>query len=328
MDPMYDGRPSTISETAWNRPNRYRGEAPLFYAVYGALQDTDAIMHFALDGGAWSVKPAFFMQPWTLMSPTQMGQFPAAALIYRKGLVKTGDLMAELPLKLTDALALKGSKLVQRANLDELRKADVTKVGGEVADTGVDPLIHWVGRTNVPIGDKGGPAAVKDTTPFIDRAAQTVLSSTRELKLDYGKGVLYLNAPAAQGVCGNLKAAGPVSLRDVVAESDLEAGEIVAVSLDGRPLAESGKILVQAMTEEKPSGFATEPAGEGVKRITNLGQDPWLFREVQGTLKFRRADAGRMKATALDFNGYPTGPVGTAAELKLHPGTVYYLIEK
>jgi hypothetical protein len=328
MDPMYNSRPSTISETTWNRPNRYRGEAPLFYAVYGALQDTDAVMHFALDSGTWSVKPGFFMQPWTLMSPTQMGQFPAAALIYRQGLIKAGDLMADLPLKLSDALALKGSKLVQQANLDELRKADVSKAGGEAADTGIDPLIHWVGRTNVRIDDKGGPAAIKDTSPFIDRAAQTVLSPTREVKLDFGKGVLYLNAPAAQGVSGNLKLAGSVALRDVVLESELELGQIVAVSLDGRPLAESGKILVQAMTEEKPTDFATEPASDGVKRITNLGHDPWLIREIQGTLRFKRPDAARLKVTALDLNGYQTGAAGTAAALKLLPGVVYYLIEK
>lgn len=329
MDPMYNGRPSTISETTWDRPNRYRGEAPFFYAIYGALQDTDAVMHFALDSGTWGVKPGFFMQPWTLMSPTQVGQFPAAALIYRKGLVKTGDLMADLPMTLDDALALKGSLLVQQSNLDDLRKADVLKAtGGGDAGAAMDPLVHFVGRTNVRIDGRGGAGVVKDVAPFIDRAAQVVFSSTREVKWDYGKGVLYLNAPSAQGVSGDLKAAGSVALRDVVVESPLELGTIVAVALDGRPLAESGKILVQAMTEEKPTDFTTEPAGDGIRRITNIGRDPWLFREIQGTLRFKRADAARLKVTALDFNGYPAGEAGTAAELRLRPGTVYYVIEK
>ena len=102
MDPSYDGKPSMISETTWTRPNRYRSEAPLYYAVYGALQDSDAIVHFALDTASWSVKPGYFMQPWTLMSPAMMGQFPAAALIYRKGLVATGDLLVDLNLKIGD----------------------------------------------------------------------------------------------------------------------------------------------------------------------------------------------------------------------------------
>src|SRR5690606_31401184 len=50
MDPHYDQKPSMISETTWTRPNRFRSEAPLVYALYGALQDSDAIVHFAHDG--------------------------------------------------------------------------------------------------------------------------------------------------------------------------------------------------------------------------------------------------------------------------------------
>src|SRR5262249_32884577 len=83
MDPHYDDRPSIISETTFNRPNRFRSEAPLYFAAYSALQDSDAVVHFALDGARWSVKPGFWMQPWTLGSPAMLGQFPAAALLYR-----------------------------------------------------------------------------------------------------------------------------------------------------------------------------------------------------------------------------------------------------
>ncbi|MFA6287007.1 MAG: hypothetical protein WC661_06430 [Opitutaceae bacterium] len=326
MDPMYNRRPSMISEIAWNRPNRYRGEAPLFEAAYGALQDTDGIAHFAFDADRWQVKPRFFMQPWTLMAPSQMGQFPAAALIYRQGLIKTGELVADLPLKLDDALALKGAKMVQRANLDELRKTDVLAGGADTSDAGVDPLIHFVGRTNVSIDGKGGGAEVKDLSSLINRRAQIVTSSTGELRLDYGKGVLILNAPAAQGVSGNLGLAGPVDLKDVSISSDLEPGHIVVVALDGKPLAVSSRILVQAMTEDKPANFSTVPAGDRVLRITNIGQDPWLIKEIQGTIRLKRPDAARLKVTALDFNGYPVGEAGTAAELKLLPGAAYYLI--
>src|SRR5262249_52334645 len=69
MDPHYDNKPSMISETTWNRPNRHRGEAPLYFAVFGALQGSDSIIHFAKDGTDWSAKPGYFMQPWTLTAP-------------------------------------------------------------------------------------------------------------------------------------------------------------------------------------------------------------------------------------------------------------------
>ena len=121
MDPSYDDKPSMISETTFNRPNRYRSEAPLYYAAYGALQGSDCIVHFALDGDNWSVKPGYFMQPWTVMTPAMMGQFPAAALIYRKGLVSEGKLLVDLNLKLDDVLNLQGTPLPQDASFDELR---------------------------------------------------------------------------------------------------------------------------------------------------------------------------------------------------------------
>jgi len=328
MDPMYNSLPSMISETTWNRPNRYRSEAPLFYAVYGALQDSDSVVHFAHEGARWEVKPKFFMQPWNLMTPAMMGQFPAAALVYRQGLVRTGDLMADLPLKLEDALNLKGSKLVQQANLDELRKSDVLRGVEEPSEAGLDPLVHFVGRTNIRIDEKGGNPMVKDLTGFINRKDQTVASSTGELKLDYGKGCLLINATSVQGMSGNLKGAGPAALGDITVTSDLELGHIVAVSLDGLPLATSSRILLQAMTEEKATNFATEPAGNGVVRITNIGQDPWLIRNIQGTVRFNRPDAGRLHVTLLDFNGYPTDSHGNASEIRLLPDKAYYLISK
>ena len=120
MDPSYDNKPSMISETTFNRPNRYRSEAPLYYACYGALQASDAIVHFALDGSTWTVKPGYFMQPWTLMSPAMMGQFPAAALIFRQGLVNEGAVLVDLDLNLDDLLALKGTPLAQDAAFDGL----------------------------------------------------------------------------------------------------------------------------------------------------------------------------------------------------------------
>ena len=39
-----------ISETTFNRPNRYRSEAPLYYAAYAALQDSGAVVHLRSTG--------------------------------------------------------------------------------------------------------------------------------------------------------------------------------------------------------------------------------------------------------------------------------------
>jgi hypothetical protein len=326
MDPHYDGKPSMISETTFCRPNRYRSEAPLYFAIYGALQDSDSIVHFAHDGSRWAVKPGFWMQQWTLTTPAMMGQFPAAALIYRRGLVSTGKVLAELRLNKADLRELKGTPLPQDAALDELRLKDVPR-GAEVKPgQRIDPLIHYAGKVAVSFVDEPGSTQVTDLAPFVDHDNKTVTSSTGELRLDYGKGVLTINALRAQGVSGALNLAGTTDLKDISLISELELGHIIAVALDDQPLATSSRILLQVMSEERETNYQTEPVSANVKRIVNIGTDPWRVREFAGTVRFKRADAGQLKVTALDFNGYPAGPVGSAKELKLQPTTMYYLI--
>ena len=73
------------------------------------------------------------------------------------------------------------------------------------------------------------------------------------------------------------------------------------------------------------SNFHKNP-GEGTRRITSIGHDPWLVREIRGTVKFRRADASSLKVTALDANGYPVKQAGTADDIRLLPNVLYYVI--
>jgi len=253
-------------------------------------------------------------------------QFPAAALIYRRGLVKTGDVLAKIDLNTNDLLSLKGTPLPQDASFDELRLKDVPQ-GTEVKPGQcIDPLIHYVGRANVSFTGTPGKTTLTDLRPFIDRGAKTVRSSTRELTLDYEKGLLTVNAPGAQGASGNLKAAGEILLTDLSIHSDLDNAHLIVVSLDGEPLANSRRMLLQVMSEEQATGFATEDTGNGVKHITNIGRDPWRVKTLQGTVKFKSGSVPQIQP--LDFNGYPSGPVSSGAELKLAPQTIYYLVTR
>lgn len=335
MDPKYDNKPSMISETTWNRPNRHRGEAPLYLATFGALQDSDCIVHFAKDGVDWSVKPGYFMQPWTLTAPSQFGQFPAAALIYRRGLVKTGDVMADVTLKVEDLLNLKGTPLPQDAAFDELRLKDVPDGTTLKPGQRIDPLIHFVGRTKVTFDQSRTGKSARPTTsvqltslaPFIDHSKKLVTSQTNELKLDWGNGVLTINAPAAQGASGNLASAGEIQLADLTLSVPLDVAHVIVVSLDGQPLATSNRMLLQVMTEERATGFRTESLGNRRHRITSIGQNPWQIRKLTGTVQLKRADAAKLKVTALDQFGQTTATTSSANQIQLQPDTLYYAIE-
>ena len=333
MDPHYDKLPSMISETTWNRPNRYRGEAPLYLATYGALQGSDSIVHFAKDAVEWSAKPGYFMQPWTLTSPTQFGQFPAAALIFRRGLVAVGDMMAKVTLPVEELLKLQGTPLPQDAAFDELRLKDVTNGTTFKRGQRLDPLIHYVGQTQVTFAPSGTKLdsnlmKLKPVSSFISYKSKTVISSTKELKLDWGRGILTINAPMAQGASGNLAADGEIKLKDVSISVPRDIAHVVVVSMDSKPLYLSRRMLLQVMTEEKPTGFRTEPVGNQRRRIVSIGESPWLVKKIEGTVKFNRADGERLKTTPLDQYGEPSKVQESFSGkvITLLPDTTYYLI--
>jgi len=326
---QYNDYPSMISETNFTRLNQYRGESQLYYATFGALQDIDSIVHFNLSGTNWSTQQFVHVDPWTMMTPTQVGQFPAAALIYRQGLIKAGPVLADVQLKESDLFQLKGTPLAPRGNLDLLRQADMKfddKDGGAIS-----PLIHYIGRAKTVITTQGGVSRVDDLTPYIDLEAETVRSATGEVDLDFGDGILTVDAPQAQIVMGDLsQRQQAVVAGQFAVDSPMETLYTALVSLDGKPIAESGKLLLQVMTQEEPTGFESERADNGLTRIKKLGRDPWLYLEPQGTVFLKRADAAQLKVTPLDLNGYPqAGKSFTGAKsFKLRPDAVYYLIEK
>lgn len=328
MDAHYDAKPSMISETAWNRPNRFRSEAPLYLAAYGALQHSDAIVHFALDSTGWTVQPRpTVMQPWTLMSPAMLAQFPAAALLYRQGLVSTAPPIADVALNVPALLRLEGTPLPEGAVLDERRLGHVVRRGPVGSRQRVDPLLHYVGRVDVRFTD--GPRRVtigEEATWLVDRPGRTVVSTTGELRLDYGRGVLVIDAARAQGASGDLGAAGVVETRDLRIASPLDLVHVVVVALDGLPLSESSRMLLQVMTEEKASGFETEPASRQRRRIRAVGSDPWLVKAISGTVVFKRPDAASLRVTQLDLGGAPEAEHGDASRISLRPDRVYYLI--
>ena len=106
----------------------------------------------------------------------------------------------------------------------------------------------------------------------------------------------------------------------------MRIGHVVAVPLDGRPLSASGRILLQVMSEEQPTGYQSEPAEHGRRRIVALGQDPWQFRRLEGTVALLRVGAERFRVVALDGNGYPVERFVGAKAIRLRPSTVYYVI--
>jgi len=325
FDMVYQRQPSTITEINWPLPNRYRADMILVGAAYGALQGSDAMFWFSADAPSWDGLPGKF----STQTPVVQGQFPAAALIYRQGLVQTAPRVVDLQLAVTNLYALKGTPLPAPQNFDQLRGNDVPP-GSTLTNVGaIDSLAFLVGRVGVDFVTNAVPQSqVLDLSPFINRTNKTARSLTSELEWDWGVGKLKVNAPAAQGVTGFLSAMGRVELDGVSIESALDYGSVLLVALDGKPIASSAKLLLQVASEEQPSEWTTSPAA-GVRTITNRGTVPLLVKNLAGTVQLRRADAATLTVVPLDFNGYRVpGTPGHADMITLSTNAPYYVIEK
>ncbi len=325
MDVRYNNLPSTISEINWTPPNRFRADLPLVAAAYGSLQGSDGFHFFALAGPDWQHS----LSKFSLQTPVIMGQFPATALIYRRGLVKPGRSVVDANLKLSDLLALKGAPLAAPVNLDEFRAKDIPPGQSVAVDqvARIDPLSFLVGKVSLHITEQGDPSRVADLSRYIDRSAKTVRSETGQLLWDYNLGRVTVNAPQAQGVTGFLQKAAPVRLGAVTIAAGMEYGTVVLVALDNQPLARSRRMLLQVMSEDSNYGWETT-GSTGLREITNVGTAPIVVRKFSGTVSLKRPDAAALKVTALDFNGYRGRQTGTASTIRLSENTLYYLIEK
>ena len=319
-----DGYPHIISEIGWPNPNRFKAEFPFIAACYGALQGIDGVFFFAVGGADWDGSARKF----PVSVPTVMGQFPAAALMYRRGDVSEGATVAYDALKLDDLYAFKGSAAVTAQALDELRRADVPP-GGTLRGkrlAAIDPLAFYVGRVMRSFDGDTSKTAVRDLSKSIDRDRKHVRSLSGQLEWDFEKGLVTVNTARTQGAAGFMGRHGRIELEDVRIESKNEFGTVIVTSLDDEPLNGSKRVLIQAMTEEKPFGWKVE--GD---RIADLGGYPMNVRSVDArvTLKSRRFVR---TVTLLDEHGYMRRAIkpeqdGQAPQIKLPPDGIYTIVE-
>jgi hypothetical protein len=246
------------------------------------------------------------MKIWAVNTTTVLGQFPAAALMFRRRDVREAETVVHEALTFEEQYAFKGTAIREAQGLDELwqRKVGADKVIKGQSPSALDPLTFYVGRVVRSLGTDKRDGLIRDVREYIDRERKTIRSITGELFWDYGKGYVTVNTPRSQGACGFLKAAGRIDLKDVVIESDNEYVSVLVVSLDDRPLSTSRKILIQAGTEDHSYGFKTQQIGQK-KRITAVGGYPLNVRKIKATVTLKRA-GGRTEAVVLDGNGYLT----------------------
>ena len=326
---QHENYPHIISELGWTNPNRFRADCTFLSAAYGGLQGIDGLFLFAAGKNTLS---DLSMGKFQLGCPAIAGTFPAAAVLYRRGDVAEAEPCVRQVLRLDDLYAMKCSGAMTDQALDKLRQADIP-AGGKAtgAVSMLDPLSFYVGRVVRTLGDDPTASTQRDLTKYIDRVRKTVRSLTGEVQWDYGVGLVRVSTPRSQGAAGMLSAAGKIKLGDVTIESGNEYAAVLVVALDDQPIATSRKILIQAMTEERPYGFRASGG-----RITALGSAPFGVRKIAAAVSLALKGSGKITATALDENGYATkkkvvvtgGGAGTPLQIRLPEDAIYVIVQR
>ena len=83
------GRPFIVPESLWVPPNPYRAEGPMIVAAQSCLTGLDVFFWFNTNALEWQ-PPGVTGMKWTFAEPMTLGQFPAAALLFRMGYVREG----------------------------------------------------------------------------------------------------------------------------------------------------------------------------------------------------------------------------------------------
>jgi hypothetical protein len=326
-----DGHPHIISEIGWPMPNAYRSEFTFLASTYGSLQGLDGVFSFAIGSEGWDERAGKF----PLSTPVTLGCFPAAALVYRHGYVQEAPAVVMEHLALEDLYALEGSSAFVAGAFDQFRAADIPP-GGEKkgAIEGIDPLTFYVGRVARTFEGKPADSFQRGIAERIDREEKRIRSVTGELTLDYGRGVVTMDAPRAQGAAGFLGRSGPVELSRVTIAMKNDYGTVTVVALDDQPLGRSRKILIQCMTVEQFHGFRASGPGSLSGRIEAVGSAPCGVEKFQVTVTLKLEGAKPAAVVACDEHAYPTErPVSTSGgagsfAITLDPTSPYHVVTR
>ncbi len=339
------GHPILVTESSWVNPLDDQSEGPFLIAAYQSLTGVAGYCWFTATAAQFDNDPYYdFLnmggqhpfRKWSCSTPALMGNFPAAAMMYRCGFLRQGDAVVVEHRSLADLWQRRMPAIAEDKGFDPNRMAGERgeKVNGGV----VDPLAFLVGPVRVTYGGDEKPNEIADVSKWIDREHKIITSNTGQIRLDYGRGVCTIDAPAAQGVSGFLGQVGPVRLSTMDVDCHNDHASILAVSMDGLALGESKQILVQMGTRARPEGWIEQVAtwtsadhktvNQGFQ-IINTGHMPFRMASADARITIRNSIV--KTATVLDTAGYPTGKIdldssGGQASFKAPADAMYVVL--
>ena len=311
------GHPMIISESSWVPPVSYQSEGPFLVSLFQSLTGVDGFYWFTSSEPQWrQPSSANRFRPslgkWVIDTPEILGNFPAAALMYRKGYIQQGTPVIQEHRRLDEIWQRRSPLIAEEPTFDPNRDRVFAQPRAN-SSAPINPLAFLVGPVEVsyaPTTDQGtDQSKITDISPYIDESQQHIRSNTGEIEWAYGQGICTLNAPKVQGVTGFLKAYGQLELNEISIDSQNTYATVIVISMDDEAIATSKKLLVQVGTRTRSTGWEQRaiswPDEDGTTHdgfeILNYGEAPWRVENTDVTLAIQNPNL--TTALLLDMNG-------------------------
>lgn len=330
------GKPFTVTEFNFVRPNRLRAEGGLLMPAYASLQDWDGLYNFEYASTAATLSPEGDVTGGFSLASDPVGLLAdrVSALIFLRGDILPAK--TEIPFVAERATA---SRSRQRGFGEAFSKLGlVARIGSLAGDPasiarrpGVSAVV--VDADSDSVSPKDGIYASDDTLPArlvadgrlpagLVENEKICRSDTGQIILDAGEGTVRFatdrsegfSLPAGAGLSGRLASAKNTGASPCT---------VTVVSVDGRPLADSRRILVLHLSDALPSGMTFSSADR--TRLLDRGGPPLLVERSAADIDLRLPADVRLGAWAVDMDGSRLEPVPlekTGDGWRLHAATL------
>ena len=291
-------RPYTITEFNFTAPGKYRAGGGLSMGATAALQDWSGVWRFDWGSGdagtPWTQTMAYFCASGDPIQ--QLSERVASALFLRRDIEPLGpSLVARLP----TAVAAGPHADARLQIAAPWRWAGwYARLGYVLADESPAGALDLGAY---PAADQRSDAEVRALLGLGDALPANALgveAAGGAVTANGGTGLFCIASPRTAGGFASRGAgeAGPLSF-------ELEGGSasVCAISVDGRPLASSDRILLTHLTDALDTGMTFKNGSRTV--LTSFGTLPHLMRAGVAHVRLAIGAAGQVRVWALS----PTG---------------------
>ncbi len=317
------GKPHILSECNWSNPNFYQLEGPWLVSVFGARNGLDMFTWFNVFTPGYDIEHKKF----PVATPNILGQFPANALLYRKGYVEEVEPSVHEDRTYDEVCSRIEPVVGESRGFDPTRDKEIT-TGLSTAGFGKYPTAYLSGPITWSVTDTPQVDVSPELSALQNDAGTEAWGLKKQTYWNWGKGYATVDTKKAQGVVGFTGKNEEIQLSECSINMRHDFSSVLIVPLDDKPISESKKILVQVGLHARPYGWRDEPTqikmGKAKKRkgedrkswikrskipvtvpgkkILSMGEGVYNIPLINGTISFKNPI---LSGTGLNAGGYP-----------------------